>query len=199
MVSAFAAVLALGSAAARMTAKGARPASRLYLRFACVLYAALAASALAGIAPQAVAQIATTLVAALLMLAAYASFRRPARPLPAASVLAAASVAGIWSAASGAMAAAVVVQVFCLFVMIALAGPGLAAWRRPSIHLALAATALLAASCALLVENSQAFVALPLFSAAGLLGTAISLARNSEVLIEQRRDADRASAIRHMR
>jgi len=196
-VSAFAVVLALGSAAAWMTVKGARPASRLYLRFACVLYAALAASALAGIAPEAVAEIATTLATALLMLAAYTSFRGPARPLPAASVLAAACAAGIWSAASGAMAPAIVVQIICLFVMIALARRGL--WRRPSILLVLAAAALLAASCSLLVEDSQAFVALLLFSAAGLLGTAVSLARNSEILVEQRRAADNAAAIRRMR
>jgi hypothetical protein len=198
-VSAFAAVLALAAAAAWLTAKGARPSSRLYLRFACVLYAALAASALANIAPQAVAVIATTLATALLMLAAYASFRRAAKPLPAASVLAMACVAGIWSAARGAMAPAVVLQVFCLFVMIALARRGLAAWRRPSIHLVLAAAALLAASCSLLVENSQAFVALLLFSAAGLLGTTLSLVRASEIPVEERRDADGAAAVRRRR
>ena len=196
-MSAFAVVLALGSAAAWMTAQGVRPASRLYLRFACVLYAALAASALAGIAPDAVAEIATTLATALLMLAAYASFRRAAKPLPAAAVLAAACIAGIWSAASGALAPAVVLQIFCLFVMIALARRGLAAWRRPNIHLALASVALLAASCSLLVENAS--VALLLFSTAGLLGTAISLARNSEILVEERCAAESAAAIRRLR
>jgi len=194
-MSAFAVVLAFGAAAAWMTAKGARPASRLYLRFACVLYAALAASALAGVAPEAVAEIATTLAIALLMLAAYASFRRAVRPLPAASVLAVACAGGIWSAASGAMAPAVVVQAVCLAVMIALAKRGL--WRRPSVHLALAAAALLAASCSLLVENG--FVALLLFSAAGLLGTTLSLVRVSEIPLEERRDADGAAAIRRLR
>jgi len=196
-VSAFSVVLAFGAAAAWMTAKGARPASRLYLRFACVLYAALAASALAGVAPEAVAEIATTLAIALLMLAAYASFRRAVRPLPAASVLAVACAGGIWSAASGVMAPAVVVQVVCLVVMIALAGRGL--WRRSSVHLASAAAALLAASCSLLVENALAFVALLLFSAAGLLGTALSLARASEIPLEERRNAGGTAAVRRMR
>jgi hypothetical protein len=194
-VSAFAVVLALAAAAAWMTAKGARPSSRLYLRFACVLYAALAASALAGVAPEAVAQVATTLAVALLTLAAYTSFRRKVRPLPAASVLAMACVSGIWSAASGAMAPAVVLQIFCLFVMIALARRGL--WRWRSIHLALATAALSAASCSLLVEN--AFVALLLFSTAGLLGATLAVARVSEIPLEERRDADGAAAIRRMR
>ena len=195
-VSAFAAVLALAAAAAWMTAKGARSASRLYLRFACVLYAALAASALAGVAPEAVAEIATTLAVALLMLAAYASWRRAAKPLPAASVLTMACAGGIWSAASGAMAPAVVLQVCCLFVMIALAGRG--SGRRPGIRLALAAAALLAASCSLLAENSLAFVALLLFSAAGLLGTALALARVSEIPLEGRRGAGGEAAVRRM-
>ena len=187
------------AAASWLTANGARPPSRLYLHFACVLYAALAAGALAGIAPQAVGAIATTLAAALLMLAAFASFRRAPKPLPAAAILAAACVAGIWSAASGAMALAVALQVFCQFVMVALARRGFAQWRRQSIHLALAAAALLAASCSLLVEDSRAFVALLLFSAAGLLGTALSLARNSEIFVEKPREADGAAAIRRIR
>ncbi|MGC9952905.1 MAG: hypothetical protein ABSD21_01310 [Rhizomicrobium sp.] len=196
-MSAFAAVLALGAAAAWITAKGARPASRLYLRFACVLYAALAASALANIAQEAVAEIATTLATALLMLAAFANFRRVPKPLPAAIILAAASVAGIWSAASGAIAPSVFAQVICQFVMIALARRGLG--RRPSVHLALAAAALLAASCSLLANDPHAFMALLLFSAAGLLGTTLSLVRASEIPLEERRDADGAAAVRRMR
>lgn len=198
-MSAFAAVLALAAAASWMTANGARPSSRLYLHFACVLYAALAVSALIGIAPQAAGVIASTLAAALLMLAAFASLRRAAKPLPAAAILTMACAAGIWSAANGAVAPAVVLQVFCLFVMIALARRGIVAWRRESIHLALAAAALLAASCSLLVEDSRAFVALLLFSAAGLLGTALALVRNSEILVEEARDADGAAPIRRMR
>ena len=55
------------------------------------------------------------------------------------------------------MAPAVVLQVFCQFVMIALARRGVAPWRRKSIYLALAAAALLAASCSLLVEDTRAF------------------------------------------
>ena len=198
-MSAFAIVLALAAAASWLTANGARPSSRLYLHFACVLYAALAASALAGIAPQAVGTIATTMATALLMLAAFASFRRAPKPLPAAVILAAACVAGIWSAASGATAPAVVLQVFCQFVIVALARRGFAPWRRESIHLALAAASLLAASCSLLVEDMRAFMALLLFSAAGLLGTTLSLARNSEIFVEESRDADGATAVRRIR
>ncbi len=194
MISAFAAVLALSAAAAWMTAKGARPASRLYLRFACVFFVALAASAFAGVAPEAVALIATTLATALLMLAAAAGFRSAVKPPAAASVLALACAGGIWSAASGAMAPAVVLQVFCLLVMIALA----VRERRSGLRLGLASAALLAAACSLLVENSLAFVALLLFSAAGLLGTTLALARASEIPLEGRRRSRGAAAIRGM-
>ena len=199
-MSAFAAVLMLVAAASWLTARGARPSSRIYLHFACVLYVTLAASALAGIAPQAVGVIAATMATALLMLAAFASFRRAPKSLPAAAILAVTCIAGIWSAASGAMAPAVILQVVCQFVMIALARRGVASWHRESIYLALAAVALIAASCSLLVEDTRAFmVALLLFSAAGLQGTALALMVNSKILVEEPRGADSAAAVRRVR
>ena len=185
-MSAFAVVLLLVCVAAWLAVRGVRPSARIYLHFACVLNATLAASALAGIVLQAIGTITTTMAACFLMLAAFAGFRYPPKPTPAALILVIACVAGIWSAASGAMAPAALLQIFCQLVMFALARRGVVLLRRESIYLALAAVALLAASCVLLVEDVRALmVALLLFSSAGLLGTALALMVNSEVLVEK--------------
>ncbi|MBU6297317.1 MAG: hypothetical protein KGJ79_07830 [Alphaproteobacteria bacterium] len=196
-MSAFAAVLALAAAAAWIATKGVRPVIRLYLRFACVLYAALAASVLLRVAPHAVAVMVATLAVALLTLAAFAGLRRTPKPGFAAMLLAGACAAGIWSAATGMIALAVVPQAVCLVAVLTIAHR--APLRRPGLHLVLGAGALFAASCSLLAGDSCAFIALLLFSAAGLLGVVLALARASEILIDQQRAGSVGPAVRRVR
>ncbi len=196
-MSPFAVVLALAAAAAWIATDGARPVIRLYLRFACVLYAALAASTLSRIAPDAVAVMVATLAVALLSLAVFASLRRTPKPAFAAALLAGACAAGIWSAAIGVVALAVIPQVVCLVAVLVIARRGL--MRRPGVHLVFGAVALLAASCSLLAKDPHAFMALLLFSAAGLLGVVLALARGSKIPVEQQRGADGSLVIRRIR
>jgi len=196
---AFAAVLALGAAVGWIAAGGVRRSAQVYLRFACVLYATLAASAAFSIALDAVAPIATTLAIALLTLASFIGFRREINPGFGAIILAAACLAGIWSAATGVLAIAVLPQILCLIAVLAVARHGPAKPRGPGLYLALGCAALLAASCSLLAQDARAAVALLLFSAAGLLGVAYALGRASHVFVEERGDANGSFAIRRVR
>ncbi|MDE1985989.1 MAG: hypothetical protein KGL56_09275 [Alphaproteobacteria bacterium] len=196
-MSPFAVVLALAAAASWIATKSARPVIRLYLRFACVLYAALAVSALSHIAPDAVAVMVTTLAVALLALSVFASLRRTPKPAFAAMLLAGACAVGIWSAAIGVVPLAVIPQAICLVAVLTIARRGL--MRRPGVHLVSGAAALLAASCSLLAPDPRAFIALLLFSAAGLLGVVLALARSSEIPVDEQRDADGALAVRRIR
>ena len=195
----FAAVLVLAAAAAWIVAAGARPLVRDNLRFAAALYAALAIGAALRIAPVAVAPIVTTLAAALLAFAVYASFRRPAKPAFAALVLAVCCIAGIASAYSGEAAFAIVPQLLCIFAMLGIARRGLMRLRAPSIQLACGGAALFAASCSLVSRDNNALMALLLFSAAGLLGVSLSVARISDTFVKRRRRSQSAAAVSNLR
>lgn len=191
----FAAVLAFGAAAAWIIAKGARPTARDYLRFAAALYATLAVSAILKLSPGAVAAIVATLGQASIALGVHASFRRPPRPGIAALALAGACIMGIGAAATGEIVLAVLPQLLCALVMLAISRRGLKRLRAPSIQLAAGAAALMAASCSLVSEDQNAFMALLLFSAAGILGTSLAVARISDTFVKRRRKTQSASAI----
>ncbi len=196
---AFAVVLGLAAAVGWIAARAAAPLSRIYLRFACVLYAALAAGVAMNIAPEAAARIVMPLATAALALAAYGAFRAAPKPVLAALVLSGACLAGLWSAASGHNAVSDLAQGLCLITLLTLARQGFLAWRAPKLYLALGALAFLAALAAAQSDDKTSFTALLLFSAAGLLGTALALARASEFFVQQRRKPDGGSAIRRMR
>ena len=196
---AFAAVLALAAAAAWIAAGAAPARCRTYLRFACVLYTALAISAAMNLAPAASAQIVMPLAGAALALAAYGAFAGAAKPVFAALILSTACLAGIWSAASGESLPAVLVQSLCLIAMLMVARKVFLNWRAPNLYLALGGLALLAALCAAQLNGKSPFMALLLFSAAGLLGTALALARVSKLFVEGSRRIGNKTAIRRMR
>ncbi len=190
----FAAVLALAAAASAMMAYTLPGQARIYLGFACVLYGALAAAAGFAIAPDSVALIVTTLALALLMLAA---LERAPRPAFGASALAIACLAGIGAAFTGELILAVVVQLLCAGVLLATARRWFKARATLGLRLALATAALLSATCSLPLEGAR--VAVLLFSAAGLLGVALSLTRASQTLVEDRDRANRRPAISRLR
>lgn len=196
---AFAAVLALAAVMAWIAAKGVPLRTRIYLRFACTLYAALAASAAANFAPAAAAEIIAPLAVSALAIAAYATFRGTVSALWASLVMAAACLAGLWSAANAQSTPSDVVQSLCVIAMVAIAKRGVFRGQASSIYLALGALAFLAALCARLSGEQTSFMALLLFSAAGLLGSVLAQARRSYFFLKKRRKAESRVAIRRIR
>lgn len=190
----FASVLGLAAVASAMMAYALRGRVRIYLGFACVLYGALAAAAWFAIAPDAVGLIVTTLALALLMLAA---LERAPKPAVGASALALACLAGIGAAFTGELLPAVIVQLFCAGVLLATAYRRFKARAGLGVRLALAVAALLGATCSLPLAGGH--VAMLLFSAAGLLGVALSLTRASQAFVEDREGANRRPAIGRLR
>ncbi|MGA7711244.1 MAG: hypothetical protein WCA81_05040 [Rhizomicrobium sp.] len=196
---AFAAVLALAAAMAWIAVKGVPLRIRIYLRFACALYAALAAGAAANFAPEAAADIVAPLAVSTLTIAAYTTFRGMPSPLWASLALAAACLAGLWSAANAQSTPSDVVLSLCLIAMFAIAKRGVFRGQASSIYLALGALAFLAALCARLANERASFMALLLFSAAGLLGSVLAQARRSYFFLKKRRKAQGRVAIRRIR
>jgi hypothetical protein len=196
---AFAAVLALAAALAWIAVTGVRLRIRIYLRFACALYVALAASAAANFAPVAASEIVAPLAVAALTVAAYTTFRGTPSPLWASLVLAAACLAGLWSAAYDRGTPSDAVQSLCLIAMFVVAKRGALRGQASSLYLALGALAFFAALCARRSGEPSAFTALLLFSAAGLLGTVLAQARRSYFFLKKRRKAERRVAIRRIR
>jgi len=195
----YSAVLAFATAAAWLLAAGTRPLVRRYLRLAAACNISLAISTAFAIAPIAVAAIATTLTAAFLALAAYASFRRPARPAATAFVLIGAGLAGIGSAFGGAVLPAVVTQLFSILFLLIVSRRGLMRLRAPSLQLAAGGLALFGASCALVLQDKKASMAVVLFSAAGLLGCSLAVARISDTFVKRRRRPPRTNETERLR
>lgn len=186
---AFAAVLLLAAAAGSLLTSRAPVRARALLRLACALYGALAVGLALSIAP--VAPLVTTLGAMLLALSLFQTMRHA--PVLTALLAAAACVAGLLAAARADMALAVVPQVLCAAYALAVARRPLFAGRPAGIYLVLGALCQLSATSALLTEDLR--VALPLFSAAGLLGFALALSRGSEIFVDKQRRAERTGAI----
>ena len=143
-MTAFALVLLLSAAAAWIACGGAPLRTRLYLRLAGVLYAALAVSETFQVAPAAVTDIVVTLGAAVLCVAAFAGFRRGPRWFTATAVLVLAAVCGIAAAATDMRVLAAAPQLLSAIFTFLIARPGL--WRRASVYLALASLCLLGAA-----------------------------------------------------
>ena len=180
---AFAIVLMLGAAAAWIAAEGGAAQTRQYLRLAAVLDAALALSVAIHLATPAVTAIVITLSGPLLAVAALARFRRPLHPALTSLLLAAACIAGIAAAATGATVLCALPQVIAVAAIGVIARS--AAFRRARLYLVLGAVSLLGAAACAQGEASIAQTGVLLFSAAGLLGIALA----SEVPVEQRQQA----------
>lgn len=192
--SAFAAVLFLAAIAAWLIAIGVRSRARDYLRLAAVLDAGLAVGVGLDVAPTAIAPLTGTLATVLMAVAVYASFRRPVRPVPASLMLATACAAAIGAAYSGEALPALAPQLAAVAVMLAIARRGLMRLRAPSILLAVGGLSRFAAACALVSKDEKAMVALLLFSAAGLLGVALAVARISDTFVKRHRQRRRDDA-----
>jgi hypothetical protein len=178
-MTAFALVLLLCAAAAWIACGGAPLRTRLYLRLAGVLYAALAVSEAFQVAPAAVTDIVATLGAAVLCVAAFAGFRRSPRWFSATAVLVLAASCGIAAAATDLRALAAAPQLLGAIFTFLIARPGL--WRRASVYLALASLCLLGAAASELTPGAMARAGLLLFAAAGVLGVALA----SNVLVDE--------------
>jgi len=177
------------SAAAWILAGAATPDARSYVRLAAMAFAALGiASALDGSLAHMVALIVLAIGPACLALAVLGT-----RTLPrsiAAIVLAAAAWAGIAAAAMNMMALAIAPLIISVAVMAVCA---IRSWKiapsRAGQALA-AALAFLAGASVYVKGDLIGQMALLLFMSAGLLGVALSLARDSDAAIEQQRVRD---------
>lgn len=188
-------VLLVAAVMAWWLALGARRTARLYVRLAAALEAALAIAAGTNLAPLVLAPLTVALSAVLLAFAAHASFRRPASPLFAGIGLTVGCAAGLAAAFTGATLPAVAPQSIAIVAMLMVARRGLRRLSAPSIELAAGALALLAAAASLLATTPDALVALLLFSAAGLLGVALAVARISDTFVKRGSSRPRVPAI----
>lgn len=176
-------VLALAVIGAVVLAMGIRPALRWYLHLAAALYTSFAISAIFSIAPAFVAPVAIPAASGALMLATQGAFRHPPSWRSMVLVLGFAFFSGVAVAFGAALWLAALVQLVTAIVLLIIARRGLLRGRYPSILLACGAVAQMAAACAAVVDVAQALTALALFSAAGLLGVCLAVARISDTII----------------
>ena len=165
-----AAVLALAAAAAWVAASGTRAGVRIQLRLAAVLYAVMAAASLSELT-RLPATLALTALGPSLVAFAFLTGRGYApQPALSASLLGAATLAGIAAAATGVAAISVVPQLLAGAARLVLSRD----LDRAGRYRALAALSLLAAAASLLVPDRLAAVSVLLFSAAGILAGALA-------------------------
>ena len=158
-----------------------RPAARLYLRFASMLFAALGVARLVGLADVA-GLFLLPLGGASLMVAALALFARPLPVFAIAAVLVIALAGGLAGLVSGVWVLALAPVVFAGLAIIAASLNGIAAIP------VLAGASLLAAGLAFLEQGAQA--GMFLFCAAALVG----LAKPSALAIQKQRHAGPGNA-----
>ena len=185
---AFCIVLALAAVAAALLCGRARPAARIYARFAFALYFALA---LAGVAAMAAAhpfalQVSHTLarMVAALAPAALALAVISARERPPAAPIAIAALAGACLCALAATMFAIDLLAFAplLLSAIAIVFVSLHRWRGQilaAVYAIVSAFAMVAGAASLIGGGDAGAVASALFSAAALLGFSLALARRS--------------------
>lgn len=188
----FALVLVLAAAVAWVLAARTRAQGRLYVRFSCALYVALA---IAGLVPEtgeaigefarAVALVVCVLAPCALSLALVGLFARAVPPLLAGLFLPLACLGGLGAAATDQTAFGFVPLVLaCVAAFIA----SLRAWRQfgaAAFQGAASAVAFLCAASSLLANGEPARAALDLFSAAGLIGSALALVRGSDPRVDK--------------
>ena len=195
---AFAVMLLAAAVAGWIIVAGLSHVARAYARFAFVLYAALAAAIVVDARlADSVALIVSAVAPALLALAVANVLRRPVATVLASLVMAASCIAGMAGAATGIAALAVGPLLLSVVAMIAVT---LRDWRNSRL-----ATFQTIASAVALLAGASAFVddglaALCAFTAAGLLGVALSTTQRLDAVEEERgRNLRSSSAIRSLR
>jgi hypothetical protein len=189
------------SIAGWMIVTDAPPSARAYLRFACILCAALAVAEFAGARlADAVTLLVAAIVPALLAIATYSVFRtRVPSPL-AGLVLALCSIAGMAAAGTGLALFAFAPLLAAVLAMMVTALRGFNDMRLRSMQAMASAIALLAGASVYAGGGANAPAALVLFFAAGLLGCALVLTPRSETVVDQEAAPDlRTTSIRHIR
>jgi hypothetical protein len=181
-----AAALFAAGAGAWLLAAPLKAASRLYLRFAAILFAALAVCAPLGLADMA-ALFLLPLAAAALVISALARFARPLNSFAASTVLVAALGCGLAAMLSGMILAALAPVIVAGLALIA------AAANRMAGMAALSGVGLIAAGLCYVQQGAGA--GLLLFCAAALIGLSKNSARNSALAVKQQALARGASAI----
>jgi hypothetical protein len=180
------AALLLGAAgiAAWFTALGARPAARVQIRFAAVLFAALAVATLsAPSAASAIALIVLPIGVSVMALASGTGFGTPARPSLAAIVLALVVLAALTAAVTGWQAFALTPAAFAIVGMAVVYARKFGERQLAALQGLVSAACFLAASSAFALEGVAAPVLL--FAAAGLLGLTLALSRSDGVVDER--------------
>jgi hypothetical protein len=197
--AAFMAVLGLAALLAAIVTRGARPASRSYLQFAAVIYLALAiadeiAIVLPGTATSAFADAVTSVACALapvaLSLSLFATFEHPPKSWAATVFLLLALVCAMGAAMSGMEVLSFAPLSASVFAMLALS---LRRWRleqRGPLHAVIAALCFLVAAASGASGDAAGRTGLALFSAAGLLGISLALARRSHAPVAEQRASD---------
>lgn len=189
-------VLLLSAVIAWLLAAGARRAARGFLRLAAALQAGLAIFAcVAGMVSMVLAPLTCALASVLLGFAVQASFRRPSGAVFATLALVVCCMAGLGAAFSGEALPAIVPQIAAIVAMLVVSRRGLRRLSAPSIQLAAGALALLAAAASLSGHDTNALQALLLFSAAGLLGITLAVARISDTFVKKRSPARRGPIV----
>ena len=197
--AAFMAVLGLAALLAAIVTRGARPASRSYLQFAAVIYLALAvadeiAIVMPGAATSSLADAVTFVASALapvaLSLSLFATFEHPPKSWAATVLLLLALFCAIAAAMSGVEALSFAPLSASVFAMLALS---LRRWRlekRGPLHAIIASLCFLVAAASGASGGAAGRTGLALFSAAGLLGISLALARRLDAPVAQQRPRD---------
>ena len=177
-------LLLAATLAAWFVAGGARPAARVQLRFAAMLFAAvpLAVAAVPQAAP-AVTLLVLPVGLGIFALAVVAGFSKALTPGLAAILLAAACLAGLAAAITGLAAVSLAPSALAIAVLVVLFVRQFDAARTASVQGLLSAVCFLGAASVFAAEGAGA--ALLLFAAAGVLGVTLALAR-SDVAVEER-------------
>lgn len=194
MLPAAALLLLASTIAGWFIAAAARPAARVHLRFASVLFAACGVAAVATpVAAPAVVLLVLPIGAAVLALAARAGFEHALAPALSSLALALVSLCGIVGAATGLALFALAASVLGTVALLVLSLRRFEANRVAAAQGALSALCLLAAQSLFAIERLS--VPFLLFLAAGMLGAALALSR-SDLAAEQKAAADlRGAAI----
>jgi hypothetical protein len=197
--AAFMAVLGLAALLAVIVTRGARPASRSYLQFAAVIYLALAVAdeisiVLPGTATSAFADAVTFVVCALapvaLSLSLFATFEHPPRSWIASLFLSLALFCAIGAAMSGIEILSFAPLAASVFMMLALAMRRWRIERLGPFHAVIAALCFLIAAASDAGGGALGRTGLALFSAAGILGISLALARRSHAPVAEARTKD---------
>ncbi len=184
-----AALLGAAAIAVWFLATGARAAARVHLRFASMLFAALAAaSAIAPPVADEVALLVAAIALPVLAFAAYASFEKAMSPMPATLLLGLVCLGGLASAATGIISFALAPAALSAAAILLISARQFDAARLSSIQGMLSALALLASASSFALDGATP--AYLLFSAAGLLGLTLALARASDTGVEEQGSRD---------